>query len=231
MRWLSRLERRYGRYAVSNLTMYIAAMNIAIVFLTYILFRGNVYNTVYALALLPEKVLQGQIWRLVTFIFLPDDYSLLWIFFSAYLTYIIGASLERYWGTFKLNVYILTGVLLTILGAFVTGAGYTGYYINLSLFLAFATLFPEHEFLLFFFLPVKVKWLGLLDAFLLIYRIFDYISGGAWHLAAAVIVALLNYLVFFGGDFINWIKMKRQVARNRKRFFDQVNPYRNNRYY
>ncbi|NMA65291.1 MAG: hypothetical protein GX957_03500 [Clostridiaceae bacterium] len=231
MKWLSRLERRYGRYAISNLTMYVAVSNIAIVFLTYILFGGNVLNTLNALALVPQRVLKGQIWRLITFVFLPDDYSLLWIFFTAYLTYIIGASLERYWGRFKLNVYFFTGVLGSIIAAFITGAGVTGYYINLSLFLAFATLFPEHELLLFFILPVKVKWLGLLNGFYLLYLLFNYIRMGKWHLAAAVIVSIVNYLIFFGEDFINWIKMKRQVAKNRKRFFDQVGPYRNNRYY
>ncbi|NLM75037.1 MAG: hypothetical protein GX187_02955 [Clostridiaceae bacterium] len=231
MKWLSRLERRYGRYAISNLTMYIAVMNIAVVFLSYILFGGSVYNTVYSLALLPDKVLQGQVWRLVTFIFLPDTYSLIWIFFAAYLTYIIGASLERYWGSFRLNVYFFTGVIGSIIAAFITGAGYTGYYLNLSLFLAFATLFPDYELLLFFILPVKVKWLGLINAFYLISLIIRYALSKNWQLAAAVLVAVINYLVFFGGDFINWVKMKRQVARNRKRFFDQVNSYRNNRYY
>ncbi len=230
MKWLKRLELRYGRYAISNLTMYIAGLNLAVVFLTYIVFGGNAGKTIMALALVPEKVLQGQIWRLISFVFLPDTYSLIWILFTAYLTYIIGASLERYWGRFKLNVYFLTGIIGSIIAAFITGAGVTGYYLNLSLFLAYATLFPDQELLLFFVIPVKVKWLGILNAAYLLWQMYTYIRYGLWHMAAAILVSLINYFIFFGDDFINWIKLKRQVARNRKRFFEQVGPYRDRRY-
>lgn len=230
MKWLSRLELKYGRYAISNLTMYIAGLNLAVVFLTYIMFGGDAGKTVSALALVPSMVLRGQVWRLITFIFLPDTYSLIWIIFTAYLTYMIGASIENYWGRFKLNIYFFTGIIGSIIAAFITGLGTTGYYLNLSMFLAFATLFPEHEFLLFFVLPVKVKWLGLLNGVYILWQLITYIRYGAWYMAAAIVASLINYFIFFGDDFIKWIKLKRQVAKNRKRFFEQVGPYRNRRY-
>lgn len=231
MKGLSRLELKYGRYAIRNLTLYIAVANVAVVLITWVVFGGNAYNTVAAFALIPEKVLRGQIWRLVTFAFLPDNYSPIWIFFTAYLTYMIGQSLEYYWGRFKLNIYFFIGMLGTIIAAFISGAGTTGYYLNLSLFLAYATLFPNQELMLFFVLPVKVKWLGILDAAFLILSLFNSIRLGVWHMAAAIVVSFINYFIFFGDDFIKWIKLKRQVAQNRKRFFDQVRPYDRDRRY
>lgn len=233
MKGLSRLELRYGRYAISNLTLYIAALNLAVFILS--IFPGG-GMLIGKLALNPGLVIKGEIWRLITFVFLPETYSLIWILFSVYLIYMIGASLERYWGKFKLNVYYFAGMLGTIVGAFITyifvGGGYmSGYYLNMSLFLAYATLFPEQEFILFFVLPVKVKYLGILDAALLLYGLFNNIINGRWYMAVSVIVAFINYLIFFGKDFIGWIKMKRQVAINRKRYFDQVRPYNKDRKY
>ena len=106
-----------------------------------------------------------------------------------------------------------------------------GYYLNMSLFLAYATLFPEQEFLIFFVIPVKVKYLGIFDAVLLLYGLYTNIMAGRWYMAVSVLVAFINYLLFFGENFIKWIKLKRQVAKNRKRFFDQVRPYNQDRRY
>lgn len=231
MKGLAKLELRYGRYAIRNLTMYIAALNLAVFLLTLVLYQGNSLLTDQTLALIPSQVLKGQVWRLITFIFLPDTYHPIWILFSVYLTYMIGASLENYWGCFRLNVYFFTGMLGTIIAAFITGYGSTGYFLNLSLFLAYATLFPEQQFLLFFVLPVKVKYLGLLDAAYILYQMIIYIQYRQWYMVAAIIVSLINYLLFFGEDFIKWIKLRRQVAKNRRRFFEQVRPYDRNRRY
>ncbi|MGI6122953.1 MAG: hypothetical protein ACOYIG_02040 [Acetivibrionales bacterium] len=232
MKRLSRLELRYGRYAISNLTLYIAALNLA-VFLLSVFSRG--YGIVGLLTLNPNRIIKNlEIWRLITFVFIPETFSIFWILFSVYLIYMLGESLERYWGTFKLNVYYFVGMLGSIIAAFITyifakTGAMTGYYLNMSLFLAYATLFPEQEFMIFFILPVKVKYLGMLDAAFLLYSIYFSISIGAWYQAVAILVAIINYLLFFGKDFIKWIKLRRQVAKNRKRFFDQVRPY-NDRY-
>lgn len=234
MKRLARLELRYGRYAISNLTLYIAALNLA-VFLLNMFSMG--LNVEVFLSLNPKRIIENlELWRIITFIFIPETYSIIWILFSVYLIYMLGATLERYWGTFKLNVYYLVGILGSIIGSFITylfagGGSMTGYYLNMSLFLAYATLFPEQEFLIFFVFPVKVKYLGILDAVFLIYAIFTSIQIGAWYQAVAILVAFINYFIFFGGDFINWIKLKRQVAKNRKRFFDQVRPYNQDRRY
>ena len=233
MRGLSRLEVRYGRYAISNLTLYIAALNLGVFLLSN--FPGG-FGITEKLALNPSLVLKGQVWRLITFVILPETYSFIWILFSVYLIYMIGASLERYWGKFKLNVYFFMGMLGSIIAAFITyifvGSGYmNGYYLNMSLFLAYATLFPEQEFMIFFVFPVKVKYLGIFDAVLLLFGLYINIMTGQWYMVASVLVAFINYFLFFGEDFIKWIKLKRQVAKNRKRFFDQVGPYNRDRRY
>jgi hypothetical protein len=225
MKGLAKLELRYGRYAIKNLTLYIAALNLAVFLLTLVIYQGNILSTELALGLFPQLVLKGQVWRLITFIFLPNTYHPIWILFSVYLTYMIGASLENYWGRFRLNLYFLVGMLGTIIAAFITGYGSTGYYLNLTMFLAYATLFPEQQFMLFFVLPVKVKYLGLLNAGYILYEMIYHIQFRQWHMVAAILVSLLNYFLFFGEDFIKWIKLKRQVAKNRRRFFEQVRPY------
>jgi hypothetical protein len=234
MKGLSRLELRYGRYAISNLTLYIAALNLG-VFLIAFLFPGGGL-LIDKLALSPGDILRGEIWRLVTFIFIPETFSVIWILFSVYLVYMLGASLEHYWGRFKLNVYYLTGILGSIIGAFIVyifveDGALTGYYLNMSIFLAYATLFPEQEFMIFFVLPVKVKYLGILDAIFLLYAMFTSAMAGAWYMVVAILVSFINYILFFGEDFINWIKLRRQVAKNRRRFFDQVRPYNRDRRY
>lgn len=234
MKGLSRLELRYGRYAISNLTLYIAGINLAVFLLSIFPLAPNM---VAMLSLNPARIINNlEIWRIITFVFIPETFDIIWILFSVYFIYMVGASLEQYWGKFRLNLYYFTGMLGSIIAAFIVyafsgGGMMTGYYLNMSLFLAFATLFPEQEFMIFFVLPVKAKYLGVLDALFLIVMMIRSIQFGAWYNAAGILIAFLNYLLFFSGDFINMIKMKRQVAKNRRRFFDQVRPFNQDRKY
>ena len=225
MKWLSRLEMKYGRYAIRNLTHYLIGLNIAAYLLVFIL---NNHSFLY---LIPEGILKGQVWRLVSFLFLPESTNPIWVFFQLYLLYFIGSAIEGVWGRFRYNVYYFCGAILTIIAAFIFPPGITGLYLNLSLFLAFATLFPEQELLFFFFLPIKVKYLGLLQVAFSIYQMVMAIRFGAWYLVAAIVASFVNYLLFFGGDIIKWLRMKKQVYMNRKRYYDQVRPYNRDRKY
>ena len=180
MKWLSRLEMKYGRYAIRNLTHYLIGLNIAAYLLVFIL------NNQSFLYLIPEGILKGQVWRLVSFLFLPESTNPIWVFFQLYLLYFIGSAIEGVWGRFRYNVYYFCGAILTIIAAFIFPPGITGLYLNLSLFLAFATLFPEQELLFFFFLPIKVKYLGLLQVAFSIYQMVMAIRFGAWYLVAAI---------------------------------------------
>lgn len=225
MNWLSRLELKYGRYAIRNLTQYLIGLNIAVYVIVFITLDPSF------LFLIPSQVFRGQIWRLVSFIFLPETSNPIWVFFQLYLLYFIGTAIEGVWGRFRYNLFYFCGMIITIIAAFISGIGTTGLFLNMSLFLAFATLFPEQELLFFFVLPVKVKYLGLLEVAFALYQAVMAIRIGAWYIVAAIVASFVNYLLFFGGDIIKWLRMKKQVYMNRKRYYDQVRPYNRNRKY
>ena len=145
MKFLDRLERKFGKYAISGLMTYIVIGNAAVFILNYLMPSLNIISK---LALIPALVYKGQIWRLITFIFIPPNFSIIFIFFSLYFYYILGSGLEELWGSFKLNVYYLVGMVGTIIAALITGYS-DATHLNLSLFLAFAYLFPNFEILLF----------------------------------------------------------------------------------
>lgn len=197
MNFLDKLEKKWGKFAIPNLMLYITLGN-AIVFLLEMITRISISSL---LSFNIEAILHGQIWRILTFVFIPQDTgSIIFFFFVVYLYYSIGGSLEHAWGTFKFNVFYISGALFTALGLiilyFLKGYSFNGdtYYINLSLFLAYAVMFPDVEFLLFFILPVKVKYLALLDAVLLG---ASFITGGIFT-KILIIVSLLNFFLFFG---------------------------------
>lgn len=215
MNWLNKLERRLGRYAIQGLMRYIVIIN-GLVFLFTLVDPEN--KAIRSLMLDPALVLRGEVWRLVTFIFIPPSLSPIWILFVLYFYYTMGASLEHEWGSFKFNLFYLVGVIATALVAFVTGLGATSLYLNLSLFLAFAFVFPNYEILLFFFLPVKVKYLAILDWIFLGITLLFY----PLPYKLMVIVALANYALFFGKETWEAILLRNQVSANRKRFFDEI---------
>lgn len=209
LKWLNKLERKYGRYAISGLMKYIVAANLA-VFLLEVINPGLEAN----LMLIPQAVMAGQVWRLVTFILIPPATSAFWILFTLYFYYIIGMGLEQAWGSFKFNIYYLVGMIATIIVSLVGGSPATGVFINLTLFLAFASIYPNHEVLLFFILPVKVKYLGILNAVLLAQQ---FIMGGVG-IKLMILASLANYFIFFGKDFIELFKTKKKVKKNKEKF-------------
>lgn len=214
--WLYRMEFKYGRKAIPNL-MLTVIIGMGLVFV------GDLLNPVVHLqsylSLSRDALFHGQVWRLFTFIFLPPNSNTLLIFISLYFYYWIGGSLERTWGSFRFNVYYLCGVIGAILACLVTGYADNSY-LNLSLFFAFAALYPDMEVLLFFFLPVKVKWLALLDGALFV---FMFIVGG-WPTRVEILMSLANFLLFFGPDFCKRVlqdsrywKARMQYRRNMRR--------------
>ena len=212
----NRLRRKLEKYAIPNLTLYLIICYGIGYLMQYLVPAGYQY-----LMLDPFLVLKGQVWRLVTWILIPPDSSnIFFVLITLYLYYSLGGLLERIWGTYKYNVYLFSGLLFTILGAFVLcgysvlmGAQptmYTGlyllnngsavyfgqfstYYINMSIFLACAASIPDVQVLLMFLFPIKVKWLGIVYGIILL---VNCIQGGiaTW---IVVIFSLLNFLVFF----------------------------------
>ncbi len=214
MNWLNHLERKLGKYAIKRLMIYILSLN----FLVFLLMLTNQFEILNLLRLDPGLVLQGQVWRLISFIFIPPSFSPIFILFVLYFYYLIGVSLEEEWGSFKFNLYYFTGMLATIVAAFIAG-GASGIFLNLSLFLAFAFLFPNFEIRLFFILPVKIKYLAWVYWVIIIYTIvFGTLTD-----QVATLASIVNYFLFFGGDILRRIQLKRQVNYNRRRFFNEIN--------
>lgn len=219
MNWLNKLDRKFGRFAISGLMYYIIILNAFVYFLKWFDQSGFIYNS---LVLDPALVMQGQIWRLVTYIFIPPNTSLLFIVFALLFYYTAGVGLEQEWGSFKFNFYYFVGMIATTATAFFTGNQATAVYLNLSLFLAFAYLFPTYEILLFLIIPIKVKYLAWFYWAYIAYTIFTPHLNSEKIAAASSIV---NYLLFFGPDFIQHFRQRRQVYDNRKRFVKAADNY------
>lgn len=197
MNFLDKMERKYGRYALKNLPMFIIATYVA----GYVLELLTPEMLGY-LTLEPYYILHGQVWRLVTWILIPpsslDIFTIIMLFFY----FSIGQTLERTWGSFKFDVYIFSGLIFTVIGAFLLygmtgyigiGMLFTTYYINMSIFLAFALSYPNMQVMLYFFIPIKMKWMGILYGFFIVYSFVK----SSWVGKVAIIASLLNFIVFF----------------------------------
>lgn len=204
---ISKLEKRFGSWAIPHLALYIIAIQ-AIGVVLLMSHRAEFSD----LILHGNSVLdRGQWWRLLSFMMLPKTLNPFWLFFAFYIFYMIGNSLEQHWGTFRFNLFVLSGYVLTVAMAFLNqGVIITNTYFLGCVFLAFATLFPNIEFRLFFILPVKVKWLAWITFCFYVLTLFSSDVGSRLGVAAA----LTNYLLFFGRDFLNSFK----AGQRRKSF-------------
>lgn len=210
---LNRLERKFGRFAIKELMVYIVGINLLVYFLAY---ASPESNAISKLRLDPYLIMQGEVWRIVTFIFIPPATSILWIFFILYFYYMVGTGLEREWGSFRFNIYYLVGMLATVIASFIVGQGSTALYLNLSLFLAFAHIYPNFEILLFFVVPVKVKYLAWLNWIFIGFTVLTAPLAAK----AAALVSVLNYFLFFGKE----IMRTTSAYRRRKDFASRSAP-------
>ena len=204
MNWLDKLERKLGRFAIPNLTVYLL--------IGYVIGFGVMYlmpEMVGYLTLEPALILRGQVWRLISWVLIPPTTNLISLVFLVLLYYSLGTALERTWGSFRYNVYIFSGLLFTVLAVFglyafyyfrygvevpLSVIGLIGTnYITMSIFLAFAAIYPNMEVMLYFILPIKMKWMALVYVVLAGY---DFINGGIG-IRVAIGASLLNFVIFF----------------------------------
>lgn len=204
LNWLDKLERKLGRFAIPNLTVYLLV--------GYVIGFGIVYlmpDMVGYLTLEPALILRGQVWRLISWVLIPPTGNLISLVFLVLLYYSLGTALERTWGSFRYNVYIFSGLLFTVLAVFglyafyyfrygvevpLSAVGLIGTnYITMSIFLAFAVIYPDMEVMLYFILPIKMKWMALVYVVLAGY---DFINGGIG-IRVAIGASLLNFVIFF----------------------------------
>lgn len=220
MDWLSKLEYRWGRKAPRNLMLVIVGGQIA-VWLVVMLAYQDLY---YLVQLTRSGLVHGQLWRLVSFVFSPVSMTGNPLFFALalYLIYMIGTSLERAWGSFKFDVYLLLGVVGAWAACLLTGAS-SAMALYYSLFFAFAYLFPNVQLMLFFFIPVKVKWLGWIAAAMYLLNIAAPLVYGDWRTSLALVVGVANFLIFFGRGAVQAV---RAEVKNRKRRREWQNQWR-----
>ncbi|MBU3819297.1 MAG: Rhomboid family protein [Candidatus Faecalibacterium intestinavium] len=211
--WFDRLERRFGRYAVPNLTSILVGGQIVVYAIALFVNR----NIASSLALYRPAILSGQVWRLVSFLFVPFGGSdLLSFALTAYFTWFIGSALEREWGDFRYGMFLLLQTLGAILACFVTGWADT-YCLSLSLLLAFAALYPEMQVLLFFVLPIRVKYIGIVAGVLWLY---SFLTAG-WSLRLNYLCCMLGFWVFFGPVLYRSLRAwyrREQWKRNNRRW-------------
>lgn len=196
---LRRLERRFGKYAISNLTLFLVVGQLA----AYVL---SLTKPAFAakLVLVPTLVLGGEVWRLVSFMFMPPAsglFGMVGVFITLYVTFLFGRSLESHWGDFRFNLFVGCLWALTTLGGFVTPYVVTSNVGLYSSFLvAFAYLSPDFEIRLMFILPIKVKWLGWLTWFGWIAMFGAGLAYGHLEWTLGIAAAIATFLLFFGND-------------------------------
>ena len=240
MKFLDKLERKFGRYAISNLSLILVTCY-GFGYAIKLVNRGFLEY----LTLNQYLILHGQVWRLVTWLIIPPGELSVFLLISLYFYYWLGTTLERTWGVFRYNLYLFSGILFTILGSFLLlgycymvfpaeiaayGASvffrdivgyffsaFSTYYVQLSIFLAFALTYPEMQIYLFLIIPVKIKWLGLLDAAVTLVAFYQ--SG----IAGRIIIgaSLLNLVIFFLAT-RNTMQMSPKQIRRRQVFRHEV---------
>lgn len=227
MKWLDKLEKKLGNYYIPNLMKIIIYGN-AMVFIAanFIDKSGRLLDF---LLLKPELVLEGQVWRLFSFMFVTPM-SLVFAIFVLYFYYIAGTSIERELGEFKFNVYYFIGVIVTIAVSFITNTESSATVMNLSLFLAWAKLCPNEQILLFFVVPIKLKWMGYLNwGIIIISTIMAIVLYRSIGMVLLSIVPAINYLLFFGKYNYNEVKQrsnsvirmktyKKKMEKNKKNY-------------
>jgi membrane associated rhomboid family serine protease len=212
MTWLDKLEKRIGFIAIPGLIRIVVAFNV----LVYLLVQLNP-DFRFVLALDPVRILHGEVWRLVTYIFLPQSFSLLGMLLLLWFLWFIGEGLERAWGAFRLTLYYLIGMIGTTIAAFFFGSNFSNVMLISSLFYAFARFYPDVVIYLFFILPVKIKWLAWAYAAILL---AGFVIGTNSY-RMAVVAALSNYLIFFGPEIIHDARHRHEVTTRRRRFEGQ----------
>ena len=227
MKKVDRFCYKHPRFGISNLMLYIVIGNVAI--WLFDMMNTSSVSLYQLLYFSPYHILQGEVWRVFTFALLPNSdgmFALLMFYFY----YMIGNTVEREWGTAKFNIYFFMGLLLTIAYGFViyfiTGINYaiTAYYIYMSLFFTFATLYPDMQVLLFFVIPLKMKWLAIVDGVLFFFGVIGTPFPGN----LLPVVAVLNYLLFCGEWLFGYLKPSR--VKQRKNTVDFRNEVRRIQY-
>ena len=199
------LERKMRQFTIPNLMQYVV-IGQGIVFALMMIWPTVGYTLLRLITLNRDQIFHLQVWRLVTFVFVPPSSSPLFILFALYFYYFIGQGLERLWGSARFCLFYYIGMLGAILACLITGYADNSF-LNLSLFFAFffayAAMWPDEQVLLFMIIPVKMKYLAILDAVLFLWQFIT----GSFSVKITILLSLANVFLFVGGD------LKRSIQR------------------
>ena len=209
MSFLDKLERRFGFIAIPGLIRAIVTLN-ALVFVLVYLNKG--FDSYLALDI--ARIRAGEVWRLVTYIFVPPTGQFLWVVVALWFLWFIGDGLERAWGPFRLTLYFLIGMIGTTIAAVLSNSQFSSQMLFTALFFAFAHFYPEEIIYVFFILPLKIKWIAWIYAGFLALGFAT--QSNSYRMA--LIAALSNYLIFFGPGVIRHLRQRKEVAVRRQRF-------------
>ena len=195
---------------ISNLMLYISLGTALVYIMSQMSGNYFLYNLLYFDR---QRILQGEIWRLITYPLTYRIDNLLLMAVSLLCYYSIGRAMENIWGTLRFNLFYFTGVLMMDVYCMIFGGTASVTYLNLSLFLSYATLFPDAQFLLFFIIPVKAWIFALVDLAIVVLDLITY----PFPSNLFSVISLANYFLFFGKDVLNVIPMSWQI--NARRLF------------
>lgn len=233
MEFINKLERKFGKYAIPHLTRYII-LTYVIGYIFYFLDAYAGTNILYWISLNPQLIMQGQVWRIFSWLVTPPTQLSIFSVIMLFCYYQLGSVLERAWGNFRYNVYIIIGLLTTFAGAFIINLTPLGniyfvlnypivstYYVALSIFLGFAITFPEQQMLFMFLIPIKIKWLAIVDVVYLAWQSISQLVKGNYITLLLIICSLAGTIIYFilTRDF-------RRQYRNRQRqkqFYQSMN--------
>lgn len=208
-RLLARLERRIGKLAIPRLPFVIAVTS-AVVYALSMLRPMFMFQ----LLLIPQLVKAGQVWRVITWVFVPPPSGNIFWTAIAILFYLsLGNTLEQEWGAFKLNVYYFVGIVGTVVASLALGLPMTSEFLHSTILFAFATLFPNVQFLLFFVVPIRAKWTALIAAGFIAFQAYKGTTADR----VAIAIAMANYLLFFAPALYALARGAAVVAKQERR--------------
>lgn len=198
MKFIDNLEQKIGKYAIKNLMVYLIALYI----IGFIINLVNPEFYINYLSLNAERILHGEVWRIITFLCYPPNTSIIWFLLLTFVYFSLGRTLETIWGAFRFNLYIFIGIFANVIAAIIIYLIWdqvmllTASQLYLTMLLGMAATFPDMKFYLYFILPIKAKWLGIVYGGILLYQVISSAVNGYWPNVVAIVLSVINFFFF-----------------------------------
>ncbi len=210
---ISTLESKFGRFAIPGLVQIIALFQVMVLLMVLVMSKEGAAAYLMFLELNPERIMRGEVWRLITHVLVPGNFSLVWALIGALFMMWIGRGLEEVWGAFRVNLYIYGWMFAVTVGALVFHWAAPGLFLFQTLLFAFATIYPDEEIYIYFILPLKMKWVAFISAGMTAFLVMREPA-----MLFPVLVGHLNFLIVFSPSFLSERARMAQVAARRGRF-------------